>query len=380
MILLLLLFLATCFLAYSNGANDNFKGVATLFGSNTTNYKTAIWWATFTTFIGSVCSIFLAETLVKNFSGKGLVPDSFAASPDFLLAVAMGAGLTVMLATVTGFPISTTHSLTGALAGAGFMAVGMNVNFAVLGNSFFLPLLLSPLIAVTLGSVSYLVFRRLRISLGVTKESCLCIGETEKIVSMPEASSSLSLSATTGVGASLELEENSEQRYTGRVVGINAQKVLDVAHYISAGVVSFARGLNDTPKIVALLLAIKALGIQFGMIAVAIGMAAGGLLNARKVAEKISMKITPLNRGQGFTANLVTGLLVVYASRLGMPVSTTHVSVGSLFGIGFITKKANPRVVREILLSWVLTLPIAALLSGFIYWISKCNPSLLPSS
>ncbi|MCH7674398.1 anion permease [candidate division KSB1 bacterium] len=378
--ILLLLVLATCFLAYSNGANDNFKGVATLFGSNTTNYKTAIRWATFTTFIGSVCSIFLAETLVKNFSGKGLVPDSFAASPDFLLAVAFGAGFTVMLATITGFPISTTHSLTGALVGAGLMAVGTKVNFAVLGNSFFLPLLLSPLIAVTLGSVSYLVFRRLRISLGVTKESCLCIGETEKVVSMPEASSSLSLSATTTVGASLELEENCEQRYTGRVVGINAQKVLDVAHYISAGVVSFARGLNDTPKIVALLLAIKAIGIQFGMIAVAVGMAAGGLLNARKVAETISKKITPLNHGQGFTANLVTGLLVVYASRLGMPVSTTHVSVGSLFGIGFITKKANPRVVREILLSWVLTLPIAALLSGFIYWISKCNPSLLPSS
>ncbi|MCH7680870.1 inorganic phosphate transporter, partial [candidate division KSB1 bacterium] len=171
--LLLLLFLATCFLAYSNGANDNFKGVATLFGSHTTNYKTAIWWATVTTFTGSVCSIFLAETLVKNFSGKGLVPDSFAASPDFLLAVAMGAGLTVMLATITGFPISTTHSLTGALVGAGLMAVGTNVNFAVLGKSFFLPLLLSPLIAVTLGSVTYLIFRRLRISLVVTKESCI---------------------------------------------------------------------------------------------------------------------------------------------------------------------------------------------------------------
>jgi len=206
LILLLLLFLATCFLAYSNGSNDNFKGVATLFGSRTTNYKTAIWLATVTTFIGSVCSIFLAETLVKNFSGKGLVPDSFVASPDFLLAVAVGAGLTVMLATVTGFPISTTHSLTGALVGAGLMAVGTNVNFAVLGNSFFLPLLLSPLIAVTLGSVTYLVFRSLRIRLGVTKESCLCIGETEKVASLPQVSSALSLSTTT-VSASLDAEE-----------------------------------------------------------------------------------------------------------------------------------------------------------------------------
>ena len=73
MIILTLLFLVTCFLAYSNGANDNFKGVATLFGSKTTSYGRAIWWATITTFAGSVCSIFLAEELVKNFSGKGLV-------------------------------------------------------------------------------------------------------------------------------------------------------------------------------------------------------------------------------------------------------------------------------------------------------------------
>lgn len=57
------IFLATVFLAYANGANDNFKGVATLFGSQTTNYKTAIWWATLTTFAGSICSIALAVTL-----------------------------------------------------------------------------------------------------------------------------------------------------------------------------------------------------------------------------------------------------------------------------------------------------------------------------
>ena len=68
--ILLLLFISACFLAYSNGANDNFKGVATLFGSGTTNYKKAINWATITTFSGSVAAIFLASELVKNFSGK----------------------------------------------------------------------------------------------------------------------------------------------------------------------------------------------------------------------------------------------------------------------------------------------------------------------
>lgn len=63
-----------CFLAYSDGSNDNFKGVATLFGSDPTSYRRALAWATATTLAGAVCSIFLAETLVKNFSGKGLVP------------------------------------------------------------------------------------------------------------------------------------------------------------------------------------------------------------------------------------------------------------------------------------------------------------------
>src|SRR6266571_2046770 len=112
-----LLFLATCFLAYSNGANDNFKGVASLFGSRTCNYRTAISWATITTFAGSITSIFLAQTLLKKFSAKSVMPDHFAGSEYFLLAVAIGAGLTVIVATLTGLPISTTHALTGAIIG-----------------------------------------------------------------------------------------------------------------------------------------------------------------------------------------------------------------------------------------------------------------------
>src|SRR6266850_3474967 len=126
--MIFLLFLAACFLAYSNGANDNFKGVASLFGSGTTSYRTAIGWATVTTLAGSICSIFLAGTLLTKFSGKGLVPEQIVGSQDFLLAVALGAGITVIVATLTGFPVSTTHGLTGAMIGAGLMAAGAEVN------------------------------------------------------------------------------------------------------------------------------------------------------------------------------------------------------------------------------------------------------------
>src|ERR671913_372846 len=197
MITLVVLVIATLFLAYSNGANDNFKGVATLFGSGTTNYKAAITWATISTFAGSITSLFLAETLLKNFSGRGLVPNELAASPQFVLAVGLGAGLTVMLATMTGFPVSTTHGLVGALVGAGLTAVGNKVNFATLGTLFFLPLLASPLLAAGLGVVSYVFARGLRVKLGVKKEWCVCVGEVVHQVPIPQPQGLLALAPVT---------------------------------------------------------------------------------------------------------------------------------------------------------------------------------------
>jgi PiT family inorganic phosphate transporter len=368
-LILLLLFLATCFLAYSNGANDNFKGVATLLGSQTTSYRKALSWATIWTLMGSAVSIYLAQSLIKAFSGKGLVPPSLAGSPDFLSAVAIGTGMTVMFATLTGLPISTTHGLTGALVGAGFMAAGTKLNFSVLGTVFFLPLLVSPLLALALGGAVYTVFRYARINLGISKEWCVCVGETERIIPIPQPGPTLSLGMIRALEPALDTQENCVQRYRGAFLGVKCQTLLDSIHYTSAGLVSFARGLNDTPKIVAPLLAIEILDIHLGMATVAMAMALGGILNARRVAETMSKKITPLNHGQGLSANLVTALLVIFASRFGLPVSTTHISVGSLFGIGIVTGKADTRMVQDILLSWVLTLPMAAILSATAFFL-----------
>ncbi|MBI3124030.1 MAG: inorganic phosphate transporter [Ignavibacteriales bacterium] len=365
---LILLFVAALFLAYSNGANDNFKGVATLFGSGTTNYKKAITWATTTTFLGSVTAIFLAGTLVKNFSGKGLIPDELIQTPAFAVSIAFGAASTVFLASKIGMPISTTHGLVGALLGSGMVAVGTAFNFSKLGNTFLMPLIVSPVIALATSAVVYVIFRKIRIALGVTKETCFCVVEECNTVS-PSFFNSEAVVLDAEVHQKVVVGTNQEciTKYNGTIFGIGAQTILDYAHYISSGVVSFARGLNDTPKIVGLLLVINTLDIKYGMITAAIAMAIGGLLNARKVGETVSKKITPMDHGQGFTANLITGLLVTTASLHGLPVSTTHVSVGSIFGIGTVTKKANIKVVSNILLSWFLTLPIAALFSAIIY-------------
>ena len=379
----LLLLASVVWLAYSNGANDNYKGVATLFGTGTTDYRSALRWATLTTFSGSVASLFLASTLVKAFSGKGLVANEIVSDPLFLMAVGLGAAATVFLATRLGIPISTTHSLTGALVGAGlFGAFSMNgfagiqaaVNFAVLGKTFLVPLLVSPLVSIVVTYLLYFLFTKSRTALGIERETCLCIGQEVDLgpCSLAEATA-IPMDLSGGAPPALSVEPRSvcEERYLGRIVGIDAQKILDTCHFLSAGAVSFARGLNDTPKIVSLLVAAQILNIPYGLALVGGGIALGGWISARKVAETMSHDITRMNHGQGFTANLVTALLVIFASRWGVPVSTTHVSCGSLFGIGMANGEIRWRVFAGIFMAWVATLPLAALCAALAYWLAS---------
>lgn len=363
----IVLVLATCFLAFSNGANDNFKGVASLFGSRTTTYRKALAWATLTTLAGSLCALVLAQGLLQKFSGKGLVPDMLAGSEHFLLAVALGAGITVILATRLGVPVSTTHGLTGAMLGSGGIAVGGQMAFGVLGQQFLMPLLLSPVLAVVLGALLYLGFRLVRLRLGITKEFCVCIGTERRVIPLPQPASVLTWSQRDVMSVAMDHEARCSERYAGAFLGVNCQRAMDGAHILSAGIVSFARGLNDTPKIAALLPVVHVLDIRWGPAVVAAAIAGGGVLGARRVAETMSHRITAMNHGQGFSANLATGMLVIAASVFGLPVSTTHVSVGALFGIGLTSRQADIRVMRDILLSWVMTLPCAALIGGAMY-------------
>ena len=356
---------AVLFLAYSNGANDNFKGVATLCGSQTTSYRVALAWATLTTLAGSLLALWLAHGLIESFRGKGLVPDQVTEQPAFRLAVSLGAAMTVMAASWIGMPVSTTHALIGGLVGAGLIAAFSEVQFTSLGKSFVLPLLFSPVVSLGLTILLYPLFRWIRRSVGVTSQTCVCIGSTYEAV-QPQPDGALLLVRT---GTFVEVGKASAcfERYEGKLLGVQAGNVLDACHFLSGGAVAFARGLNDTPKIVALLLIGEAVNPNVGLALVALVMAVGGVLNSRKVAETMSKKITTMNPGQGFTANLVTALLVTGASRLGLPVSTTHVSVGSLFGIGVVNRKAQWKTILTILSAWVTTLPAGALLAAGTY-------------
>ncbi|WP_333987642.1 inorganic phosphate transporter [Burkholderia orbicola] len=364
---MMILFLATVFLSYSNGANDNFKGVATLYGSGVASYRTAITVATVATIAGSLCSLVLASGLAQAFSGKGLVPPAISGSPNFLLSVALGAGATVILATFLGFPVSTTHGLTGGLVGAGFVALGHTPNLSVLGSSFLLPLVFSPIAAVALTIPLYKGAHIVAERSGVGRTLCMCVAPA-RFVPVGVSSDGSAMMQMRG-GIEINSVESCVYKYDGYVFGVSTQKLVDVAHYASAIALSFARGLNDTPKIAGLLLVVKWLDIRWGVVVVAVGMTLGGIVNAKRVAETMSKKISRMNDGQALTANLVTAVLVIFASKLGLPVSTTHVSVGAITGVGVVNGTANVGVLKSILLSWVLTLPMAALLSAACYYI-----------
>jgi PiT family inorganic phosphate transporter len=267
-------------LAYANGANDNFKGVATLLGSRTTDYRRALLWATLTTALGSLTALILSRELLRAFTGKGLVPPAVVGDPVFPAAVALAAGLTVLL---------------------------------------------------------YPPLRLLRRSLGVTRETCVCVGE--KIIGVvpgvPGAEHALrAVSLPVLAGGD---ETTCRVRYRGAFLGLRARPVLDTLHYLSAGA---------------------------ALVGVGVVIAAGGLISARRVAETMSHRVTEMNPGQGFVANFVTAGLVIGATRLGLPVSTTHVSCGSLFGIGAVTRQARWKTIGTILLAWAITLPLAGVLGA----------------
>jgi len=374
--ILALLILAVLLLSWGNGANDNFKGVATLYGSATTTYRQALVWATAATMAGSLVSVVFSRALIKTFGGYGMVPESLI-QPRFLSSVALAAAITVLLATRLGMPASTTHALTGALVGAGVMGAGIQgIGWERLVVKFAQPLLLSPLIAIGVTVLVYPLASRAFARLGLRRESCLCIGsdaQPQTIGAVGVGAAGVAAQVATPTAPQIRLGHSAEcgRSYVGRFFGIQAQSVIDATHYLSGGAVCFARAVNDTPKIAALVLAASALGsvpangVTLTMVATA--MALGGWVHSRRVAETMSKGITELSPGQGLTANLMTATVVLGASRLGVPVSTTHVSCGSIFGIGVVRGNTRWRTVLQILTAWVTTLPFAAALGAGAY-------------
>jgi phosphate/sulfate permease len=313
---LLLMFI----LAYCNGANDVSKAIATLVGSGVTNYRRAILFGSTCTVIGACLSTIIAAGLVTTFT-KGLIAGSTHLTGQFALAALLGAIAWVYLATRLALPVSTTHAITGSVVTAGAFAFGIqHVLWGSLGTKILLPLLVSLIAAFALGIA---LFRVLRLAFSKVN--------------------------------------------------------LNGAHWLSSGVASFTRGLNDTPKIVALGSVLFLLdGAKVAattpiwlFLAVALAMGIGSIIGGLRVTQTLAEKVTKMNHQEGFAANLATALLVGASSVFSLPVSTTQVSSCAIIGIGIRKGWGSVcwRTVWDMVLAWMVTLPVAGILATIAYFV-----------
>jgi PiT family inorganic phosphate transporter len=359
-------------LAFANGTNDVSKAIATLVGSGVTDYRSAIAWGTAWTVIGAGVAAFVASAMIKTFS-HGLVQAGTIIEPTVTLAVLIGAMVWVLFASITGFPVSTTHALTGAIVGTGLVAFAEEgLIWGAIGKKIALPLLLSPLLALTL---SLLIHPTVRALAKRWDGACLCvIPASRALVAIDTHGSTRILFQKASVSQPVMAVPSQCDRAGLRGLAIG----LDTIHWVSSGLASFARGTNDAPKIVAILLIGSSAStwpsassqlVTFGGIAIAMGL--GSYFGGLRVTEVLAEKVTRMNHAEGLSANLVTSTLVLASGSFGLPVSTTHISSSAIIGIGLLKgqNSVHWRTVREIVLAWVVTLPISALLACIAYLI-----------
>lgn len=354
-------------LAAANGSNDNPKGVATLAGAGLTRYRTALAWGTFATLAGALVSLRFADRLVKLFS-KGIVTAHPTAA--FALAVLLGTTAWVALATATRLPVSTTHAIVGSLVGAGMLLGAHAVNYGALVPKVVQPLLLGIVVAYGISFLLNLLPDRV--------PECVCVDldpATSPAVhpAAPALGGAGLLSFSPGAtppvprittGSVADCARHGERRQR---IGLNVNGL----HWLSSGAASFARGLNDTPKIVALgAFALVPAGMTTTQIllVVAVAMAGGGMLGGMRVARKLGEGVVKMTHVEGFKANLTTAVLVGLAANRGLPLSTTHVSTGAIAGsAGTDASRLNRRNLRDFLLAWTVTPVVAGLVAAGSY-------------
>ncbi len=357
-------------LAYANGTNDVSKAIATLVGSGVTNYRAAILWGTIWTIAGAGASAFIASAMVTTFS-QGLIQPGTIIQPVAALAVLTGAMVWVLFASRTSLPVSTTHALTGAIVGTGLMVFsGEALIWSTIVRKIALPLLLSPFLALTVSLIFHPVVRQLAAR---WEGACLCVMPASRaLVAIDGRGGTRTLFQTTGFGKPVMAVPSQCNRagLQGLVVG------LDTIHWISSGLASFARGTNDAPKVVAMLLlgatpavwpSVSSQLVAFGGVALAMGL--GSYVGGLRVTEVLAEKVTKMDHAEGLSANLTTSSLVLASGILGLPVSTTHLSSSAIIGVGLFKGLNAVRwaTVRDMVLAWFVTLPAAALLACLAY-------------
>ncbi|MFI2312553.1 hypothetical protein AMK17_19515 [Streptomyces sp. CB00072] len=336
-------------LAFANGANDVPKGVATLAGCGVAKVRTALIWGTATTVVGCLVSLQFAGKMTALFS-KGVV--SADPTPAFAASVLIGTVAWVVLATAFKLPVSTTHALVGSLLGAGALFASSAVQWNSLLTKVVQPLLVSILVAFAVSAV----LARIARAIGARAAARTSVSEREDAL----------------VGARDSREDPAAAHDVEGLAesGTRAGGVISAAHWLTSGLTGMARGMNDTPKIVAIGSFAMVSGMTANALAVcvALAMGVGGLLVGSRIVDRLGRDVVKMNHVEGFTANLTTAVLVGAGASQGLPMSTTHVSTSAIAAsAGGDLSRLKGKTLRDFALAWIVTPPFAAAVAAGAY-------------
>ena len=397
------------YMTWGIGANDVANVMGTSVGSGAITVTTAIIIAGIFEFGGAV----LAGGHVTATIRKGIIdPGPISGTPETLvfgmLAALLAAAVWLMIASSRGWPVSTTHSIVGAVVGFAIAGIGIDaVKWDKIGQ-IAASWIVSPLLGGTIAFILMMSIRRLILNTDNPFNSAkrwgpvyvFLVGFIISLVTMFKGLKHLKLELSVPMSfllaaiigviiaaagwyliSRVEVDESAEEDYHFA----NVEKVFVPMMLFTACAMAFAHGSNDVANGVGPLAAVFGLVesggelaqksalpiwiLLLGGIGIVIGLATYGY----RVMRTIGTKITELTPTRGFSATMAAAATVVLASRTGMPVSTTHIAVGAVMGVGLARGigALDLRVIGGIIVSWVVTLPIGGLLAALFFFTLK---------
>jgi len=408
-ILIVLAVIFGLYMTWGIGANDVANAMGTSVGSGAITVKQAIIIAAIFEFAGA----FLAGGHVTKTIRKGIIdPSSITNTPEILvfgmLAALLAAAVWLMIASHKGWPVSTTHSIVGAVVGFAVAGMGVDaVNWGKIGQ-IVASWAVSPLLGGTIAFLLMISIRKLILNTDDPFQNAkkwgpvyvFLVGFIISLVTIFKGLKHLNIDLSAGMSFVLAMLIGLGIAAVGWVL-INrvkmdpeadrdfhfasVEKVFTPMMIFTACAMAFAHGSNDVANGIGPMAAVVSIVQSGGMVAQqsalpiwilvlgGIGIVVGLATLGYKVMQTIGTQITELTPSRGFCATLAAAATVVMASRTGLPVSTTHIAVGAVIGVGLArgVGAIDLRVIGRIVVSWVVTLPVGAFLSICFFFILK---------
>ena len=392
------------YMAWSIGSNDVANSMATAVGAKAITFRQAVLIAGILNFVGAVfVGSHVTETIKGNIVQPSMIPDLHSLLLGFIASL-LAAAIWVTLSTWKEMPISTTHSVVGALVGFGLIAGGSSsINWIKLGevaSSW----ILSPIVGCILAFFVFKIIVKLIFEKSKPVESAKIVGPGIIGVTAFMIVSSLLMKTHLGekIGITNDLTAIIASIFVGIVIALisifllrnikaksaedyeTVERIFRRLQIVTSCYVAFSHGANDVANAIGPVAGIIPLATGEGFSSTApvpiwllalggLGITIGCMTWGHKVMRTLGYRITTLTNTRGFSVDFGAATTVLIASKLGMPISTSHTVVGAVIGVGLARGLAavDLGVIKKIIISWLLTVPVAAGTSALIFLLLK---------